>query len=141
MQRTAHERVAELLTSGTSFSSRVLVWGSEADVLYLARRESATRYIYILPFYLPGGRARYDELRMTVSASPPDAVVLAPDRPTGAEPVMPDSLCALLMPFHRQTAHRDGFWLLYMRKAGDVSFAEDVRAGRVVCTPDIGLFQ
>lgn len=50
--------VARLVHERTRTDERVFVFGSEPQILFLARRRSASRYMYVYPLMLPTGDAR-----------------------------------------------------------------------------------
>jgi hypothetical protein len=71
------KRIAEL----TRPADRVFVFGADPEALFYARRESATRYIFLLPLY--GAYADAHELQLKtseeVAASRPAAALYLPD--------------------------------------------------------------
>jgi hypothetical protein len=70
-------RIADHLRAGSAPGERVLVVGSEPQILFLAARPSATRYIFFYPLTLPDAAAlaRQREVAAGIEASPPRFVV------------------------------------------------------------------
>ncbi len=70
-------RIADHVRERSAPDERVLVVGSEPQILFLAARRSATRYIFFYPLTLPGGAAlaRQREVAADVEARPPRYVV------------------------------------------------------------------
>src|SRR5258708_8510235 len=67
-------RTAEAIDAHTPENSRILVWGSEAEIYFLSRRLPASRFLFHYPFTaeappLPGGGA--DLFRAIPAPSPP----------------------------------------------------------------------
>jgi 4-amino-4-deoxy-L-arabinose transferase-like glycosyltransferase len=68
---------ARRLETLTPPDKRVFVFGAEPELLFYARRASATRYIFLFPLYGPYGNARAKQLAAAAeveSANPPTAV-------------------------------------------------------------------
>jgi len=68
---------ARRLETLTPPDKRVFVFGAEPELLFYARRASATRYIFLFPLYGPYGNAREKQLVAAAeveSANPPTAV-------------------------------------------------------------------
>ena len=68
---------AHRLETLTPPDKRVFVFGAEPELLFYARRASATRYIFLFPLYGPYGNAREKQLVAAAeveSANPPTAV-------------------------------------------------------------------
>ena len=68
---------ARRLQTLTPPDKRVFVFGAEPELLFYARRASATRYIFLFPLYGPYGNAREKQLVAAAeveSANPPTAV-------------------------------------------------------------------
>jgi len=69
--------VAHVVAERTAEADRVFIFGSEPEVLYLARRKSATRYIFIYPLLLPSAdaAARQQEMLKEVRGAKPKVIV------------------------------------------------------------------
>src|SRR5205085_1508215 len=68
---------AQRLEIVTPPDEKVFVFGAEPELLFYARRASATRYIFLFPLYGPYGNAREKQLVAAAeveSANPPTAV-------------------------------------------------------------------
>jgi hypothetical protein len=68
---------AQRIETLTPPDKRVFVFGAEPELLFYARRASATRYIFLFPLYGPYGNAREKQLVAAAeveSANPPTAV-------------------------------------------------------------------
>jgi len=71
--------VARLIASRTDEQDRVFVFGSEPQLLYYARRKSATRYIYVYPLFIPApgiGQRQWDALEEVRRCDPKMVVTL-----------------------------------------------------------------
>lgn len=71
--------VARLIAQNSAEQDRVLVFGSEAQILYLARRRSATRYIYLYPLFRPypdTARRQREALQQIRESSPKHIVTV-----------------------------------------------------------------
>jgi len=70
-------RLAEI----TKPDDRVYVFGAEAEVLFYARRPSATRYIFLFPLYGPYRDAREKQMATAeeISTSKPAALLFLPN--------------------------------------------------------------
>jgi 4-amino-4-deoxy-L-arabinose transferase-like glycosyltransferase len=68
------------LASATSPDDRVFVFGAEPELLFHARRVSATRYIFLFPVFgeLPDAAARQAEVIAEVEAARPAAILWMP---------------------------------------------------------------
>jgi 4-amino-4-deoxy-L-arabinose transferase-like glycosyltransferase len=69
--------VAHFVAERTAPEDSVFVFGSEPEILYFARRKSATRYIYLYPLLLPGAEAaaRQEEMLAQVREAKPKVIV------------------------------------------------------------------
>lgn len=132
---TPQERAAAIVARATPADGRAFVWGVEPDVLYLARRRGASRYLYSTVLAYPGAARRYAELLEDLRAHRPEALVLAPEPETGAEPVLTAALCELFAAYRRETSDAFDGWLVYTGE-GTVAFPADVSAGRIRCVPE-----
>lgn len=84
-------QLAARLAQTTAAEDRVFVFGAEPEVLFYARRVSATRYIFLFPLYGPYADAREKQAAAAeeVAAAHPAAAILIPNRlfnSPGAEP-------------------------------------------------------
>jgi 4-amino-4-deoxy-L-arabinose transferase-like glycosyltransferase len=72
--------IAAEVASQTAPGDRVFVFGAEPELLFLARRASATRYIFLFPVFepYPDTAARQAEVISEVLAARPAAIVWAP---------------------------------------------------------------
>lgn len=72
-----NDRFAEVIRSQTQPGDRVLIFGSEPQLLFQAERRSATRYIFFYPLMmgLPRELERQQEAFAEISESPPQCVV------------------------------------------------------------------
>jgi len=68
---------ARLIAQLTTPQDRVFVFGSEPEILYYAGRQSATRYIYVYPLFLPSSdaAARQQEMLLEARAAHPKIIV------------------------------------------------------------------
>jgi 4-amino-4-deoxy-L-arabinose transferase-like glycosyltransferase len=84
--------VADFVAARTAPGDAVFVWGSEPQILVLAQRRSATRYILMYPLYGPFSDAaerqrevveeiRRERPRLVVTTSVPASFLRAPDAP------------------------------------------------------------
>jgi hypothetical protein len=69
--------VAHIVAERTTEADSVFVFGSEPEILYLAGRKSATRYIFVYPLVLPSkdAAARQQEMLSEVRSAKPKAIV------------------------------------------------------------------
>src|SRR5437762_11498166 len=65
----------------TSSDQRVFVFGAEPEVLFYARRVSATRYIFLFPLYGPYRDAKVKQMATIdeISTNHPAALVYVPN--------------------------------------------------------------
>ena len=73
--------LAQRLETVTSPAKRVFVFGAEPELLFYARRTSATRYIFLFPLYGPYGNAheRQIEAAAEIERAEPSAAVYVPN--------------------------------------------------------------
>lgn len=73
--------LAKRMAQITRPNERVFVFGAEPELLFYARRVSATRYIFLFPLYGPysDARARQIETADEISANKPAAALYLPD--------------------------------------------------------------
>ena len=73
--------LAQRLAEVTRPDARVFVFGAEAELLFYARRVSATRYIFLFPLYGPYSSARKNQLAAAeeITAARPAAALLLPN--------------------------------------------------------------
>ncbi len=74
--------LAARLAAATGAEDRVFVFGAEPEVLFYAKRVSATRYIFLFPLYGPyaDARERQNATAEEVSAAHPAAAIVMPNR-------------------------------------------------------------
>jgi len=72
--------IAEVIASRTAPNDRVFVFGAEPEILFQARRVSASRYIYLYPVFgaFPDVAQRQAEVIAEVEAARPAAIVWLP---------------------------------------------------------------
>jgi hypothetical protein len=72
---------AERLKSVTPSEASVFIFGAEPELLFYARRPSATRYIFLFPLYGPykGGRERQMAAAKEIERAQPLAAVYLPN--------------------------------------------------------------
>jgi hypothetical protein len=73
--------IARRLAEVTSAEDRVFVFGAEAEVLFYARRVSATRYIFLFPLYGPyhDAREKQEAVVQEISLQQPAALLFLPN--------------------------------------------------------------
>ncbi len=74
--------VARRIAEATAPDDRVFIFGAEAEVLFYARRVSATRYIFLFPLYGPyrDARERQVAAAQEIAAADPAAVFYLPNQ-------------------------------------------------------------
>jgi hypothetical protein len=76
--------IAREIAAQSAPDERVFVFGSEPELLFYARRASASRYIHLFPLFAGDAqvRARWDELAGELTATPPAVIALMPNAMT-----------------------------------------------------------
>lgn len=71
--------IAAHIQKHTTPDERVLIFGSEPQILFLAERVSATRYIIFYPLMIPGDESekRQERVWEEISAAPPKCVLMS----------------------------------------------------------------
>jgi hypothetical protein len=69
--------IVDYVTVNTEPGERVLVWGNDVWINYLADRQSPTRYIYQYPLFMPGytDGKKVSEFLEDIRTDPPSLIV------------------------------------------------------------------
>jgi hypothetical protein len=80
--------IAREIAAHSAPEGRVFVFGSEPELLFYARRASASRYIHLFPLFVPDARARerWQELEDELRAAPPEVIAWMPNAMTRGGP-------------------------------------------------------
>lgn len=80
--------IAREIAAQSAPEGRVFVFGSEPELLFYARRASASRYIHLFPLFVPDARARerWEELEDELRAAPPEVIAWMPNAMTRGGP-------------------------------------------------------